>query len=255
MNTKLFNLNLIKYEFRNITGNIFTIIFGICFPIMMSCFFAPIFMVNVPDQYKSTAITTFCIACSTIIPLASVFVGYSAVFSQELEKNVPVRFKLFGYKESTLLCSKLIANLILITASIILYTIVNYLVLDLIVPKMSSVLILLASIYILTIFLFIFAHGVALIFKKFAPTYAVTMILYFGIMIVSGLMGAQPKDFPKVLEYIAYLIPTTYISQDFITFWQGGSYNFVPFIQSFIFFGVISCLVLFFAIQKNSRQK
>lgn len=255
MNAKLFNISLIKYELRNITGNIFTIIFGVFFPIMMTAGLSPIFMKSVPENFKSTAFTAFFIGASTIIPLASVFIGYSAVFSQEVEHKIPIRFKLFGYKESTLVASKLIANLIFITLSIILYVVVNYSILDLEKPNFSSAIILITSIYLLNIFLFIFAHGISLIFKKFAPTNALTMMLYFGIMILSGLFGATPNDFPQALKYISYLLPTTYISQDFINFWNGGSYNFGPFIQSFILFGVVSCLVLFFAIQKNSREK
>lgn len=255
MNTKLFNMSLIKYELRNITGNIFTIIFGVFFPIMMTAGLSPIFMKDVPQDFKSTAFTAFFIGASTIIPLASVFIGYSATFSQEVENKIPVRFKLFGYKESTLVASKLIANLIFITLSMVLYVVVNYSLLDLELPILSSALILIVSIYLLTIFLFIFAHGISLVFKKFAPTNSLTMLLYFGIMILSGLFGATPNDFPVVVRYIAYLIPTTYISQDFITFWKGGAYNFGPYIQAFIFFAVICCLILFYAIQKDSREK
>ena len=254
MNAKLFNLRLIKYEFRNTIGNAFTLIFGIVFPILMTSFCAPIFMEGVPDEFKSTALTAFFIGVATIIPLATVFMGYSANFSQELEKGVPLRLKLFGYEEKALIASKLIANLLLVTIAMIIYTTISYLTIDILVPSVKSAIILIVSLYVLTIITFVFAHGVALIFKKFAPTNAITMMIYFAIMILSGLFGAKPDDFPKALRFVSYLLPTTYISQDFIDFWQKGSYNFAPFIQSVIFFAVVSVLVLIFAVQRESRK-
>ena len=118
MNTKLFNLALIKYEFRNLMGNIFTMIFGVFFPIGMTIFFGTAMVGRVPEDVKDIFITTTFITNSVIIPLASILVGYSAVFSQELEKNIPLRFRLFGYTEKTVLVSKICANLIFITLSL-----------------------------------------------------------------------------------------------------------------------------------------
>lgn len=254
MNTKLFNLGLIKYEFRNLIGNIFTIIFGVFFPILMTLFLGKAMVGKVPGDMKEVFITGVFITSSLIIPLASILVGYSAVFSQELEKNIPLRFRLFGYSEKTVLISKICANLIFMTLSLILYTVVVCSVLSVQVPSLSSALILIVSLYLLSIFLFILAHGIALFFKKFGPTYAVTMILYFAIMILSGMFGIQAKDFPNSIKAVAYVFPTTYISGEFIDFWQSGSYNFVPYIQSFIFFAAVSCIILFLSIHNNSRR-
>lgn len=254
MNTKLFNLGLIKYEFRNLMGNIFTIIFGVFFPMGITIFFGKALVGKVPGDMKDVFITGLFITSSLIIPLASILVGYSAVFSQELEKNIPLRFRLFGYSQKTVLISKICANLIFITLSLVMYTIVICSVLKVQVPTLSSALILIVSLYLLSVFLFILAHGIALFFKKFGPTYAITMVLYFAIMILSGMFGVQAKDFPDSIKAVAYLFPTTYISGEFIDFWQGGSYNFVPYIQSFIFFAAVSCIILFMSIHYNSRR-
>jgi len=254
MNTKLFNLGLIKYEFRNLIGNIFTMIFGVFFPIGMTIFFGKALVGKVPGDMRDIFITSIFITNSVIIPLASILVGYSAVFSQELEKNIPLRFRLFGYSEKTVLISKICANLIFITLSLVVYTVVVCSVLKVQVPSLSSALILIVSLYLLSTFLFILAHGVALFFKKFGPTFAITMMLYFSIMILSGMFGVQAKDFPDPLKAVAYVFPTTYISGEFIDFWQGGSYNFVPYIQSFIFFAAVSCIILFMSIHHNSRR-
>ena len=254
MYTKLFNLALVKYEFRNLMGNIFTIIFGVFFPIGMTLFFGTAMIGQVPEDAKDIFITSIFITNSVIIPLASILVGYSAVFSQELEKNIPLRFRLFGYSEKTVLISKICAHLIFMTLSLVLYTVVICSILKVQVPSLSSAIVLIVSLYLLSTFFFILAHGIALFFKKFGPTYAVTMILYFAIMILSGMFGVQAKNFPDGVQAVAYAFPTTYICGEFIDFWKGGSYNFVPYIQSFIFFAAVSCIVLFMSIYHNSRR-
>ena len=254
MNTKLFNLGLVKYEFRNLIGNIFTIIFGVFFPIGMTLFFGTAMIGQVPENARDIFITSIFITNSVIIPLASILVGYSAVFSQELDKNIPLRFRLFGYSEKTVLISKICAHLIFMTLSLVLYTVVICSILKVQVPSLSSAMVLIVSLYLLSTFFFILAHGIALYFKKFGPTYAVTMVLYFAIMILSGMFGVQAKNFPDGVKAVAYTFPTTYICGEFIDFWQGGSYNFVPYIQSFIFFAAVSCIILFMSIHHNSRR-
>ena len=255
MRNNIINISLIKYEIRNIVGNIFNIIFGVLFPVVMSCFLGPIFMKNVPEEMKSHIFTSYTIGVSTLIPLAVTFIGNSALYSIEVEKGIPLRFNLFGYKQYTIVISKVIAYTIFITISIMFYTIINYILLDIEVPSFSSGIILIISLYMLTIVSFIFSHGLALFFKSFNKTFAIAMVIYFLIMILSGLFGANPKDFPDALGYISYLLPTTYISQEFITFWKEGSYNFGPYIQSVIFFTTIASLILLLGIKKDSRYK
>lgn len=254
MNTKLFNISLIKYEIRNLIGNVFTIVFGLFFPIGMSILVANIVGAKIPEEARETVVVGIFITTSLIIPLATVLVGYAASFSQELEKEIPLRLSLFGYKESILIISKISASLIFMTISLIAYTAVNYIVLKLPMPTIGSALVLIISLYALAVVLFILSHGIALFFKKFGPTYAITMSLYFVIMLLSGLFGIQAKDFPKPIRLISYMFQTTYMNSDFADFWTGGSYNFVPFIQSFIFLGAVSCIVLFVALNRNSRK-
>jgi len=140
------------------------------------------------------------------------------------------------------------------TASLFIYTTIVWFALEIQIPTLKSALILIVSLYALATCLFVLAHGIALFFKKFGPTYGITMVLYFAIMILSGMFGVQAKDFPEPLKNVAYFLPTTYISGEFIDFWQGGTYNFVPYIQSFIFFAAVSCIVLFMAMNYNKRK-
>lgn len=254
MKVKLVRANLVKYELRNLVGNIFTLIFGLIFPIFMSIFLGAIIGGQVPEEARDVVVTNIFISNSLMIPLATVFIGYSATFSQELEKNIPLRFRLFGYSETSLVLSKIIAYLIFMTISLFIYTIASSLALKILVPSFSSAIILIASIYLISIILFALAHGISLFIKKFGPTYAITMILYFAIMILSGMFGVQAKDFPAPLMKVAYLFPTTYIAGEFIDFWQKGSYNFMPYIQSLVLFTAVALIILFLAIHKDSRN-
>lgn len=74
-------------------------------------------------------------------------------------------------------------------------------------------------------------------------------------MILCGMMGVRTEQLPKALKTIAYTLPMTYVSNDFIDFWQGGSYNFVPLIQSFLFLGAIAGILLILSLYKNRRSR
>lgn len=254
MKAKLVRYNLIKYEFRNIVGNIFIVLFGVIFPIFMSIFLGNIIGGKAAEEVREVITTNIFISNALIVPLATVFIGYAATFSQELEKNIPLRFRLFGYSEISLVVSKIIAYLIFMTVALVIYTIVSFTALKIQIPSFSSALILIVSLYLIAAIFFTIAHGLSLFIKKFGPTYAITMILYFAIMILSGMFGVQAKDFPAPLMKIAYLLPTTYISGEFIDFWQKGSYNFMPYIQSLVLFTAIALIILFLAISKDSRN-
>ena len=250
---KQLNWKLVTYELRNIAGNIFVIIFGVIFPIMMSALFSFIFKKQVPEEMYSKTVTAIFITMSMIIPMAVLLIGYAANFSQELEKDVPLRLNLFGFRERTMLAARMIAYLIFTTAALMLYMGFDLLMLDIQLPKLSSAIYFILSLYALSVILFILSHGLALIFRKFGPTYAVSMFLYFGFMILCGMMGVTVDQLPGGLKAVAKVFPMSYISSDFVEFWQGGSYNFAPLVQAFLFFGAISFIILIISIRRNQR--
>jgi ABC-2 type transport system permease protein len=253
MQRKPLNWNLIKYELRNILGNIYVIIFGVFFPIMMSALFSFIFKDEFPEEMYAKVITSTFITMSMIVPMAVLLIGYAANYSEELEKEIPLRMNLFGYRERTMLLAKMIAYLIFMTAALSLYIIADLFILELLVPKLSSALCFIAALYAISVILFVLAHALATFFRRFGPTFAVSMLLYFGIMILCGMMGITVDQLPGVLRAIARLLPMSYIGSDFIEFWQGGSYNFAPLLQSFLFFGAASVILLILSIRKNQR--
>ncbi len=246
-------LSLILYEIRNVMGNPFITIFGVVFPVVMSFIITRGLASQVPENMVKQANTDVFISMSLVMPMAIIFLGYAATYSQEIENEIPIRMRLFGISEKSLIIAKIIAQNIVMTISFIIYSIFGFIVLDIQVPRVSSALILILCLYLLGMIFFILSHGISNIFKKFGPTYSVAMVLYFGIMILCGMMGISTDNLPKALKAVAYTLPITYVSSDFIDFWQKGSYNFVPLIQSFIFIGAISCIILILSLYRDRR--
>jgi len=94
-----------------------------------------------------------------------------------------------------------------------------------------------------------------MLLRKYGPTYAVTMILYFAFMIVCGMMGVKVNQLPEIVQSVAYTLPMTYISTDFVEFWEKGNYNFGPLFLSTIFLGIVSLVILFFRIKRSNKIK
>ncbi len=245
------HMNMISYEIKNAMGNPFTIIFGIFFPILMSIIIGYGAFNTIPVEYLKETRTQLFITMSLIIPMAVILLGHSATYSQELEKDIPLRIQLFGYGTGIMILYKIIAHLIFLTVAILIFGICDAIILDINLPTFYATIVWLLSLYVIGAAMFMLAHGFAMLFKKFGPTYAVTMTLYFFFMFFSGMMGVQVKDLPDVIQPIAKLLPMSYMSRDFGLFWQGGTYNFMPFIQSMLFFISISGIILFFSVRKS----
>ncbi|MGF7142894.1 ABC-2 type transport system permease protein [Anaerotaenia torta] len=250
---KQFSRRLVQYELRNIAGNPFVILFGVVFPILMCALFSVMMKRQVPKETYPEVITSIFITMSMIIPMAILLIGYAANYSQELEKEIPLRMNLFGFRERTVLAARMIAYFIFLTVALLIYLVSAMMIIDIQVPAPSSVVILVAALYLLSVILFVLAHGISNIFCKFGPTYAVSMFLYFGFMILSGMMGITVDHLPKGMKAVARVFPMSYISSDFVGFWQGGSYNFAPIVQSYLFFGALSLIILILSTRRRQR--
>lgn len=254
MKQKRISLRLIRYELLNTAGNWFTIFFGIAFPILMSLLIANVFLGELPQEAIPAANTGVFLSMSIVIPLATLLIGYAANYSQELENEVPLRLRLFGYHEQSMLGAKMIANLIFMTIALVIYTVFDSIFLRLQIPAPASALILIASLYLLAIILFVLAHAIASLTEKFGPTYGITMTLYFFFLIICGMMGLPVDKLPQGLQMVAKALPMTYISTDFQSFWQGGDYDFTPFLLSFLLLGLVAFAFLALSIRKNRRK-
>ncbi|ABX41668.1 ABC transporter permease [Lachnoclostridium phytofermentans] len=255
MKTLLPNKRMILYELRNVKGNFFTLFFGIAFPIVFSILMPSIIMRDLPESEQSKAIVSVFVTMSMVIPMAVMLLGYAANYSQEVENEVPLRLDLFGIQPKKLFAAKLIAHLIFITITFMIYTLVDFIVLDIPIPAARVIIIWLSCLYLLAIIFFMMAHGITSILKKFGTTYGVIMFMYFAFMILCGMMGLTVEQLPKGLKSIALLLPMSYISKDFVGIWEGGSYNYAPLIQSFIFFAAIAGILVLLGIRKSNRTK
>lgn len=248
---KTISKRLVIYEIRNILGNPFIPFFGMVFPLIMLFVITKAAVQEAPESMIPEVNTAVFISISMIIPMAMLLIGYAATYSLELEKGIPMRMKLFGFEENTILGAKIIAQLLVVTVGLAVYTVVSYTQIEMEIPKPWPAACLILCQYILSLIFIIFSHGVASLVRKFGPTYAITMAIYFVIMILCGMMGIKTDQLPVFLRKIAYMLPMTYIGNDFITFWQGGSYNFAPLIQAFLLLGAVSGIILLLSQRKR----
>ncbi len=252
---KLISLQMIQFELRKTIGNPYVHIFGVGFPILLVNIIAHSIATEITDEAMlSMIITTLFLGIGTIIPLATVLMGYGVSRAQELEKGIPQRMELFGIKTRTALCNRVVAEGIFMIFAFCIYFGVGYLCLDLEVPVVSGVLLYIVCILALSGIVFCLAYAIATIFKKFGVTYCITMLIYFAIMIFSGMMGISYDSMSGGMQAVAKLLPTTYINNDFYTVWVGESYNFVPMVQSYLFFAAVAGIMLFIAIKRTARK-
>ncbi len=254
MNQKKTNyLNLVTYELRNVCGNPYVHLFGILMPIFFVILFSKIDGSSIPEEAKLNVSTSIFGSTAMLIPLAVALLGCAATSAQEIEKKVPLRFRLFGFKESSIIFARLIAEMILVTVALVIYCVVCCIAIDVKMPVWWALLVWLACFYLLSIICFMLGYGFASIFKKFGLTYCFSMILYFVIISLSGMMGMPMEQLPKPLRMIGGFFPTSYITAGVMDFWDGGSYNFMPMIQSFLLMGGVAGIILYFSVYKARR--
>lgn len=250
MEKKKSKIGFVFYEIRNIIGNPFTTFFGMAFPTIMLFIITRAVSAEVPEAMVSEANASVFITMSMMVPMAVILIGYASNYSQELEQEIPMRMKLFGITEGTMVAAKMTAQMIVVTVGLLVYTVIAFIGLDMDKPTWRAALILIVCLYLSCVIFFAFAHGIAGMLKKFGPTFVCTMTMYFGIMMLCGMMGVRYEQLPKALQYVADLLPMRYIGNDFIRFWTGGSYNFVPLIQSFLFMGAVTGSLLLISVRK-----
>lgn len=244
-------MRYLKFEIKNTLSNIFAIIFGIVFPnaMILLIYFAA------KDQVGSAGLDIFAqtllLRGSLMIPLALIFVGFAALFSQETEKRVTLRMILFGYTMKKQLVAKFLAQCIVATASITLYLAVCMSVMQVAIPSLYSAALFFLSIFLMFALFFILAFSIAMLAKRFSLTYGITMCIYFSCMILSGMMGIEYDQLPRALQYVSNLLPTTQLPEVISEHWSASGYNIASLAQSFLFLGGISILVLLVALHKN----
>lgn len=247
--------SLLLFEFRNIVGNPYVHMFGIGLPVLMSIIISKMLASQIPDAgILSTEVTAAVLGIGAMIPLAAILIGYAATYSQELEKGIPQRLELFGIDPGTSIIGRIIAELVFQVFAFVIYFTVAALVLGIKAPTVQGVIWYIVCIGVLGAISFGLAHAVSLIFKKFGIVYCITMMLYFCVMISSGMMGISYDMLPSGVQAVSRLLPTTYITRDFADIWLGKGYNFMPMLQAYLFTGALSGILLLFSLKRNARK-
>lgn len=246
---------MVLYELRNVTGNPFVHIFGIGMPIFMAVLITRIAVSEVADAAIVKLISTSVfLGIGAMIPMATILMGYAVRQAQDFEKGIPERMQLFGIRNYVTICNRAVSELIFMAAAFVLYFLVGIFFLDLEAPVFSGLALYLVCMLFFSIMCFMMGHAIASLAKRFSVTYCIVMIVYFAFMILGGMMGISYENMPAAMQAAAKLLPVTYFNKDFITIWMGEAYNFVPMIQSYLFFGAVAGILLLIASRKGMRK-
>ncbi|MDI9471056.1 MAG: ABC transporter permease [Bacillota bacterium] len=235
---------LVRYELFNLFGVIYVPFFGLVFPLLMSFLLANTALLEVPAAFRQEAVSRLVLSMLQMVPLAAIFLGHGALYSQEQEKQVPLRLELFGLTPTLQMLAKMTSQIIFMTFALAVNLGILIPSLNVLRPTPAGFSIVLLSMYLMAVILFMLAHGIANWIRKFGPTYAIVMLLYFAFMILGGMMGMSSSKLPGPVRFVAELLPYHYITEDFLDVWQGKSYNFAPFIQAMLLLTAVSALVM-----------
>lgn len=227
--------------------------FGVIFPILLSQLIGRTALSNgIPEKVKPFVYSEAFFSFATIIPLCVILLGHASMQSQDIEKGVPQRLRLFGISLEKQLSVRLITLLLVFIVSIIIFSVQYTLSFRIHSPSFGALLIVIVIFMILAVSLFMLAHAIALFLRKFEPAYGVTMGLYFFFMIIGGAMGLRPSQFPQALKFVAQAFPFYHMAELSKIFYQ--SINLAPMVQSLLFFFVLSLSLLLLALKQSKNN-
>lgn len=253
---KLISMQMLLYEFRNTIGNIYVHIFGVGMPVLMLIIITRAITAETPNNpVLSVIVTSVFLGTGSLIPLATVLMGYGISHAQEMEKGIPQRMELFGIRAGISICNRALSEIIFMFFAFCVYFVVGFLVVGVEAPKVSGILLYLVCILALSVILFGLAHAISTMLKKVSLAYCVTMLLYFAMMMLGGMMGISYENMPSGIQMVAKLLPVTYLNRDFYTVWSGGSYNFVPMLQSYLLLAAVAGILLFLTMRREPGRR
>ncbi len=218
-------IKYIQYEVKNALGNIFTVIFGFIFPALITLIFYFAFSSsNQGDNLEQFKIGMF-VSNLMIAPLAILLIGFSALFSQEIEKQVALRMSLLGYDEKKQFLAKFIAQFLVMMASLIVYSMIVYPVLNIKSFNVIGLFMIGLLILILSFSIFMIAFGLSMLAKKFSIAYGISMSTYFIVLVLSGMMGVSSDNLPVGLKEVSLALPTTHIVKHGYQLWMHISFD------------------------------
>lgn len=242
------------YELRNLVGNWYIPFFGVAFPIFFSMIIGRAVLSEVPKAQVSMVATSIMLSFLNLLPLAVVFLGHCSLYSQELEKRIPLRMQLFGYSPITQVKVRMLALMVFFTVGLGVDMLVMSFTLKPMMPNIRGFFIVVLFYYLMGAILFMLAHGIANFFRRFGPAYGVSMTLYFGFMVLGGMMGIRVEQLPEMVKPLARLLPFSYAAEDFVKIWQGKPYNYAPLLQSMLFLCALSAIVMLLSFRYRKTK-
>lgn len=251
---KMITPQMLKFQMLNVIGNPYVHIFGIGLPIILALIITRVAVSELSgSEMASMVSTSIYLGMGALIPMAILLMGYSVSYAQELSKGIPERMQLFGIKKSALFMNHVIVQMLFLIVSFLLFFLSGCMFSKIEQPTVTGCLCYILCIFVFSVICLSLAHGIACICRNFGKTYCVSMMLYFAFMILGGMMGISYENLPKWAKIAAKLLPVTYINRDFYQIWKGKEYNYMPMLQSFLFFGAVSGIVLFFSLKRTSK--
>ena len=245
----------IWYEVKNNLGNIMSIIFGLIFPTVMTNLFFYVFKSQLSASESIVKFGTQLFLVNLLMaPLALVLVGFTATFSQEIEQGMTLRLSLFGYSHKKQILAKLVSQFFVVIFAIGIYCACSLITIPVLTPSPTVLFIYILCMVLLVVLFFLFAYAISMLTKKFSGAFGISMSFYFVVMILSGMMGIQPDQFPSGVRYISNLLPTTQIALLFPKVWDMQIQNPAPLIQSFLFLSALCGVLLLPVFLKNKRH-
>ena len=244
---------LLIYEIRNINSNFMVHFFGVIFPCFLSVIMTKAIGNSVPEAMYEEVATSIMLSMIMIVPMAICLIGYGCMYASEVEKGIPLRMRLFGYDEKTLIGAKLIVHLLFMTVALVIYALFQMAFMDIQSPKPMALIWLLLFLYLIAACLLVMAHAIANLIRRFNIAFGILLGTYFFFMIISGMMGIQTSQLPKWLQPIAKALPMTYICNNYIDVWQGRSFPFMSLIQALIFLAAFSGVLLIVSQYREKR--
>lgn len=245
---KFISLQMVMFELRNTVGNPYVHIFGVGLPIVLALLITRIVESEMEGNMAasvSAACTSVYLGMGALIPMAILLMGYAVSYAGELSKGIPERMQLFGITGSMSLCNRAIAEMFFILIAFLVFFGSGCMLSDIEKPVAAGLWAYILCMAALSFICLMLAHGIACICRNFGKTYCASMILYFGFMILGGMMGIQYDALPNWGQAMAKLLPVMYINRDFYKIWVGKDYNCMPMFQSFLFLGAVSFILFF----------
>lgn len=254
---KIITPQMMKFEILNVIGNPYVHIFGVGLPVVLALLITKVAAGEMAGNGMALASasmvsTSIYLGMGTLIPMAVLLMGYAVSYAQELSKGIPERMQLFGIKNSVSLCNRALAELVFLAVAFFIFFATGYLFSDVEPPTATGLVSYVLCILIFSMVCLALAHGIACLSRNFGKAYCVSMMTYFAFMILGGMMGISYDNLPKWAQMAARLLPVTYINRDFYQIWAGKTYNWMPMVQSFLFLGAVSGILLFLACRRPS---